>query len=147
MPDARRASTPPMPTLFEGREVVDTVVKCSGTITHVFAKPPGDLRHGQIIIGIAVLEVDKVGFPRGDAGLVREHTIKVTEIHEFGTGEVEARRVLAEARKRTRAEVEARYGEAVPGEGIKTGRTDPQAEAKAARDRIRSIGDEQAAAQ
>jgi len=140
----RRHMTDPTPqqTLFEGKPVTDTTVKTTGTISHVMAKPVEDLEHGDILIAIAVFEVDKVAFPRNDAGLVREHTLKVNEIHRLATGELDARRILAECRAETRKDVERRYGETPPGAGTKVTTGRPASEADDARRNVRSIGDD-----
>jgi hypothetical protein len=147
MTDATPAPNAPPLTLFEGKQVTDTVVKVTGTVKHVFAKPARDLRQDESIVTVAVFKVGKIAFPPGDDGCTREQTIEVVELHEMSS-EVEARRFLSEARGRTRREVEARYGEAPPGSGITVRHGTPPTpddEAKAARDRMRSVSRGEAA--
>lgn len=140
-------SRTPHPTLFEGKQVTDTVVKCTGTVKHVFAKPARDLHQDETVITITVYKVGKIAFPPGDDGCIREQTIEAVELHEL-SGELDARRILAELRGRTRKEVEERYGEAPPGEGIKVtlSRSSPDDESRAAREHMRAVGDDLAGA-
>lgn len=100
MPDR---DTVPQLSLFEGKKVAETSVKATGTITHVYAKPPRELRHGETLISVTVWECDKVAFPRTASGdLTREHTIKASEIHELNLPELDGRRLLSELRANTR---------------------------------------------
>jgi hypothetical protein len=144
MTDATPVPNRPL-CLFEGKQVTDTTVKVTGTVKHVFAKPARDLRQDESIVTVAVFKVGKIAFAPGDDGATREQTIEVVELHELSS-EVEARRFLSEVRGRTRREVEARYGEAPPGSGItvRHGNPTPDDEAKAARDRMRSVSNEAA---
>lgn len=132
----------PTPTLFEGKQVTDTTVKVTGTVKHVFAKPARDLKQDEVVTVVASIKVGKIAFPPGDDGCTREQTVEVVELHELGLGEIDARRVLAEARAVTRREVEARYGEAPPGQGITVSLNrppTPDEEARAAREHMRSV--------
>jgi hypothetical protein len=146
MNDTPRPS-PPL-VLFEGKPVTETVVKTTGTVKHVFAKPARDLHQDEVVITVTVYKVGKIAFPPGDDGCLREQTLEAVELHELTT-ELDARRILAELRARTRKDVEERYGEAVPGQGItvSTKGPTPDDEMRAARERIRSIGDDVAANQ
>ncbi len=104
--------TPPRTlSLFESRPVTDTTVKCTGTITHVYGKPARELRHGQVMVTVAVVEVDKVSFPRSEEGVVREQTLKVQEIFELELADLEKLKLLSDLRAKVRRDVEARYAE------------------------------------
>jgi hypothetical protein len=137
MNDATPAHASPALTLFEGKQVTDTTVKVTGTVKHVFAKPARDLKQDEVVTVVATVKVGKIAFPPGDDGCTREQTIEVMELHELAIGELDARRVLAEVRAQTRRDVEARYGEAPPGQGITVRHGSPDDEARAARERMR----------
>lgn len=111
MPDIRPTDEYQPLSLFERQPVLETTVKCSGTISHVYGKPARELRHGQVLVTVAVVEVDKVAFPRADGGVVREQTLKVQEIFELDLPDLDTRALIAQLRAKVRSDVEARYGE------------------------------------
>lgn len=109
MPDDKPTCHPM--SLFESRPVVETTVKCTGTITHVYGKPARELRHGEVLTVVCTVEVDKVSFPRSDDGVVREHTLKVQELFDLELSDAEKFRLLADLRAKVRRQVEARFVE------------------------------------
>lgn len=109
MPDDKPTAQPL--SLFESKPVIETTVKCTGTINHVYGKPARELRHGEVLTVVCTVEVDKVSFPRSDDGLVREHTLKVQELFELALTDGEKFRLLADLRAKVRREVEARFVE------------------------------------
>lgn len=137
---------PPQLSLFENKRVVDTTVKCSGTITHVYGKPARELRHGEVLITVTIVEVDKVAFPKADGGgVTREQTVKVQELFELDLPELDTRRLLADLRAKVRKDVEARYGEADkgdPGGDHEVTITSGDSEVKTTMSRLRAIGDQ-----
>jgi hypothetical protein len=113
MPDDESPSQPL--SLFESKRVIETTVKTTGTITHVYGKPARELRHGEVLVCVTIVEVEKVAFPRSEGGLLREQTLKVQELFELDLPEFDSRRLLADLRAKVRKEVELRYVEE-PGE-------------------------------
>ncbi len=119
MPEPTPAAHPL--SLFESKRVTETTVKCAGTITHVYGKPARELRHGEVLVAVVVVEVDKVSFPRADDGLVREQTLKVQELFELELPEFEKLKLLSDLRAKVRRAVEARYVEEPADDGAESG--------------------------
>lgn len=129
-------------TLFEGHQVVETTVKVTGTIKHHWFKPARDLRQGETVTVVATFKVGKIAFPPADDGCTREQTLEAMELHEIATGDFDVRRLLADARAKTRRDVETRYPAVKAGEGITVSiarALSPEDEARAARERMRSV--------
>ncbi len=110
MPEPSPAVAHPL-SLFESKRVTETTVKCAGTITHVYGKPARELRHGEKLVAVVVVEVDKVSFPRSGDELVREQTLKIEELFELELPDFEKLKLLSDLRAKVRRAVEARYVE------------------------------------
>lgn len=112
--------------LFEGHAVVDTKLSFAGTITHVYGKPARELRHGEVLVMLTVIEVDKIGFPRNDGGgLVRDQKVKALESFELTSQHVDRTKLLAQLRAEVRRDVALRATEDVPTDGLPTDDGDP----------------------
>jgi hypothetical protein len=115
MPDPSRPTCQTL-ALFESKRVVDTTVKCSGTITHVYGKPARELRQGEVMAVVAIVRVGKITFdPADDDTTTRQQELRIQEVFELDLPEVDTRRLLSQLRAKVRTEVEARYAE-VPAE-------------------------------